>query len=177
LWDRLLLIPLGPVDGGVLEELGCLFSRRTPLMVEWGMNIPLDEGEGQVQARGLLERLPGREATVILGVTAADLSSPGRLYVFGQGALGYGMAVVSYYRLLYAHHGWSPCRELLLERLYKVALHEVGHALGLSHCVGGCVMGVYPSVYQLDRAAGNFCEGCRTRLGWPPGQHSSTGQA
>ncbi len=166
MWNRLVLVPVGPGVAGILEELASLFSRRTPLTAEVVEGI-IWWGKGQGDARDLLERLPPGQDAVVLGVTGRDLGSPGKLYVYGQGAVGHGLGVVSFYRLLYAHQGWSPSPDLLLERLYKVALHEVGHALGLSHCDRECAMGVYPSVYQLDRAPGEFCTGCRARLGWP----------
>ena len=163
------MVPVGSVDDGLLGELEGAFSRGTPLGVDLGGVLPLPRGEGpQVEAREILKGLFPSRSGVVLGVTEADLASPGRLYVFGQAALGHGVAVVSLFRLRHAHHGWSPGRVLLMERLYKVALHEVGHALGLSHCREACAMRVCTSVYQLDRVPGKFCPECRARLGWPP---------
>ncbi len=167
MWRRLLLLSLDTVDEGLLEALAAFISGRTPLEAEVEVGKPAEAGWGnRVLGRRVLEALSPRDDTVVLGVTAADLYTPGRLYVFGQGALGHGLAVVSLYRLLYAHHGWSPSREVLLERLYKVALHEAGHAMGLSHCDGVCVMRVCSSVYQLDRVSGDFCPECASKLGW-----------
>ena len=167
MWHRILLLSLDTVDEGLLEALATLFSERTPLEVDVEVEKPADTGWGdRVLGRRVLQGLPSRDDTVVLGVTATDLYTSGRLYVFGQGALGHGLAVVSLYRLLHAHHGWSPSREVLLERLYRVALHETGHAMGLSHCDGVCVMRVCSSVYQLDRVPGDFCPKCASKLGW-----------
>ena len=118
-------------------------------------------------ARSLLEILPSKGEEVTLGLTEADLCTPGRLYVFGQAAVGKGVGVVSLYRLLYAHHGWSPEKGLLMERVVKVALHEAGHAMGLLHCDWACVMRLCTSVYQIDGAPTWFCSSCKTKLGWP----------
>ncbi len=177
MWSRLVVTPVGPVDRGVLEDLISRLSRETPLDVVLGEPVSVEmDGRHQVPARDLLERLPCKDGEVVLGVTEVDLASPGRLYVFGQAAVGHGLALVSLYRLLHAHHGWSPSRELLNERSYKVALHEVGHALGLPHCGERCVMRMVSSVYQLDNLPPGFCDQCLSKLGWLPGRHSSRGR-
>jgi len=170
LWRSLTLVPVGSVDRDFVQGLIRELSSRVPLRVEVGSCVSLVECQaagGQYLARSLLEILPSNGEEVTLGLTEADLCTPGRLYVFGQAAVGKGVGVVSLYRLLYAHHGWSPEKGLLMERVVKVALHEAGHAMGLLHCDGACVMRLCTSVYQIDGAPTWFCSSCKTKLGWP----------
>jgi predicted Zn-dependent protease len=58
-----------------------------------------------------------------------------------------------------------------LERLAKVAVHEVAHARGLVHCRhAGCVMCAAPKLHHLDELRLQFCRACRERwVGLPAG--------
>ena len=54
-----------------------------------------------------------------------------------------------------------------LERLEKVALHEIGHNLGLDHCVNNkkCMMNdACGTIKQVDNEKVWFCEKCREQL-------------
>ena len=68
----------------------------------------------------------------MLGVTDRDLFIPILTYVFGEAQLGGRAAVVSTARLVEDVELFGP--QLLVERLAKEAVHEVGHAFGLLHC-------------------------------------------
>lgn len=53
------------------------------------------------------------------------------------------------------------------ERLTKVALHEIGHNLGLEHCTSGtnCMMNAANgSVKEIDKERLWFCDKCRRKL-------------
>ena len=51
------------------------------------------------------------------------------------------------------------------ERLAKVALHEVAHVLGLTHCrEEGCLMRFSLGVEHIDGLAMRFCPECELRL-------------
>jgi archaemetzincin len=99
----------------------------------------------------------------ILGVTDRDLFIPILTYVFGEAQLGGTAAVVSTARLLEDVELFG--RRLLVERLAKEAVHEVGHAFGLVHCeTAACVMSRSPAVREVDDKSTDLCGECRARL-------------
>ena len=109
----------------------------------------------------LLEAGPG--AGKVLGVTDRDLFIPILTYVFGEGQLGGGAAVVSTARLMEDVDLIGP--KLLLERLAKEAVHEVGHAFGLLHCATpDCVMARSAGIRNVDEKRPELCAECRGRL-------------
>lgn len=111
--------------------------------------------------RWLLEAGPRRGK--VLGITDRDLFIPILTYVFGEAQLGGGAAVVSTARLTEDVELVGP--RLLVERVAKEAVHEVGHAFGLVHCAGaGCVMARSPAVREVDEKSSELCEACRSRL-------------
>ena len=95
----------------------------------------------------------------VLGVTDVDLFIPILTFVFGEAQVGGRTAVVSTARL--GEPGLRDDR-IVLERLAKEGVHEVGHVLGLLHChTPGCVMGRSASVRDVDRKRGELCPACR----------------
>jgi len=111
--------------------------------------------------RWLLEAGPG--GGKVLGVTDRDLFIPILTYVFGEAQLGGGAAVVSTARLGEDVERVGP--RLLVERIAKEAVHEVGHAFGLVHCgTHGCVMARSPAVREVDEKTSELCGECRERL-------------
>jgi archaemetzincin len=111
--------------------------------------------------RWLLEAGPA--GGKVLGVTDRDLFIPILTYVFGEAQLGGRAAVVSLARLLEDVELFGP--RLLVERLAKEAVHEVGHAFGLLHCATeGCVMGRSPAVREVDEKTTELCDECRARV-------------
>ncbi len=98
----------------------------------------------------------------VLGVTDVDLFIPILTFVFGEAQVGGRAAVVSMARL--AEPGLLDER-IVLERLSKESVHEVGHVLGLLHCeTPGCVMGRSASVRDVDGKRGEPCAACRARV-------------
>lgn len=102
-----------------------------------------------------------RPGEIWLGITEQDISTTkGSNPDYGVMGLGFHpgqAAVASNYRLRNKQH------------FYKVAIHELGHTMGLPHCPD-------KSCYMRDAEGGDptadekyFCTGCRGRLrqkGW-----------
>jgi archaemetzincin len=129
----------------------------------------LDPRRGQhasgVILRWLLEA--GPPGGKVLGVTDQDLFIPILTYVFGEAQLGGAAAVCSTARLAEGVERVGP--GLLVERLAKEAVHEVGHALGLHHCdTPACVMGRSAGLRGVDEKSHQLCKTCRRRLREPP---------
>ena len=98
----------------------------------------------------------------VLGVTDVDLFVPILTFVFGEAQLGGRTAVVSSARL---GHPVVHDERLVLSRLAKESVHEMGHVFGLLHCgVPGCVMGRSADVQDVDRKRVEPCPSCRERL-------------
>jgi archaemetzincin len=111
--------------------------------------------------RWLLEA--GPPTGKVLGVTDRDLFIPILTYVFGEAQLGGRAAVVSTARLMEDVELVGP--GLLVERLAKEAVHEVGHAYGLVHFdAEECVMARSPAVREVDAKSSEPCAECRARL-------------
>ena len=82
--------------------------------------------------------------------------------IFGLGLRPGKTCIISTFRL---HKNVSKQRTL--ERLEKVALHEIGHNLGLNHCTNNkeCMMNdANGTIKQVDNEKVWFCEKCREQL-------------
>lgn len=123
---------------------------------------------GQYDAKALMDFLAkGRPREVIrVGVTEVDLCLPVFTFVFGEAQVGGGVAVASLCRLRQAEGGPPADRSLAYQRLAKVACHEAGHALGLTHCrEEGCLMRFAGDLARLDALEMWLCPACDREVG------------
>ena len=105
----------------------------------------------------------GPKGGKLLGITDVDLFIPILTFVFGEAQLGGASAVVSTARLADPEEVGDA--RVVLERLAKESVHELGHTFGLTHCgAPGCVMGRSASVRDVDRKGSDLCPDCRGRL-------------
>jgi archaemetzincin len=98
-----------------------------------------------------------------IGLTKGDISTTKNTPDWGIMGLGYcpgKSCIASSYRL----HGKNK-----MEKLFKVAIHELGHTQGLPHCsVHDCLMHDAEGKDRLDEEK-EFCEKCKSVLikaGW-----------
>jgi archaemetzincin len=113
----------------------------------------------------LLDTLLPRDGDRILGLTGADISTTkGKIEdwgVLGLGELPGKSGVISSFR------AQRRARDSLQprERLAKVAVHEIGHTLGLDHCPeDGCLMHDAEGKVQSCDVEFDLCEKCRAKI-------------
>jgi archaemetzincin len=177
----ILLLPLGDVDRGLIQDLCPMLEETFATRVEV-QPYPLDlvqffDGERlQYNSTKILYHIATNHvaartrkqdlgSTKILGIASLDLFIPVLTYVFGEAELGGGVSVISYHRLSPERYGLPRNRPLLLERTWKEAVHELGHSCGLIHCpVQLCVMHSSSYVEDIDLKGGHFCASCRRAL-------------
>ncbi|MCX7604349.1 MAG: hypothetical protein N2036_09770 [Bryobacteraceae bacterium] len=123
-----------------------------------------DELRRQVWSTPVLARLASRPhppGAVVVGVTSLDLFVPVFTFVFGEAQVAGPAAVISQHRLREEYYGLPPNPGLLLERLLKELLHELGHTQGLRHCADWrCVMSSAHTVERIDVRQAAFCADC-----------------
>ena len=101
----------------------------------------------------------------IIGITTKDISTTkNEIYdwgVMGLGACPGKACVISTFRLK------TPNKPLFNERFVKVALHELGHTMGLPHCIysNTCFMeSAEGSIKSVDRESKSLCPHCKKIL-------------
>ena len=107
-----------------------------------------------------------RENEKVLAIVSVDLYTDHLNFVFGEANWHTGIAVVSTYRLRTEFYGENPSPELFRKRLFKEAIHELGHTLGLDHCPNPtCVMYFSNSILDTDQKDADLCLQCKFQLG------------
>jgi archaemetzincin len=162
------LIPLG-VGLDLVEQLAASLARsfHTPCRIRpetLDIAFARDERRGQHYSTAILQRLDAiADSTArVLAVTSCDLYVPVLTFVFGEAQLEGNCAVVSTARLHEEFYGMPPRLDILRERLFKEAAHELGHTFGLRHCSDwSCVMSSSHGVELLDVKGAEFCRSCR----------------
>ena len=166
---RLQLLPIGTPDRALLEQLGARLAAQ--FRIGWEvLREPFDarfafhaERE-QYHSSDILSRmrpLVGPDTWRLLAVSDLDLYIPILTFVFGEAQLGGECAAVSLHRLRQEFYGLPADADLLSERLWKEAAHELGHTLQLTHCDHyECVMAASHAVEWIDVKQGEFCGSC-----------------
>jgi len=166
------LLPIGTVDQSLLERLskaltaefiaGCEVLESAP-EPSFALNMARQQYSSTEILASMTDRPVSAEAR-ILAVTSVDLYIPILTFVFGEAQLNGRCAVVSTSRLRQEFYGLPANASLLVERLVKESVHELGHTLGISHCVNyECVMASSHAVELIDLKQRSFCRACRAR--------------
>lgn len=108
-----------------------------------------------------------KESLVILGITSKDIyPKPEWNYVFGLASYTKCSAVVSLFRL---SNGINEKRNFTkgLERLNKIASHEISHMFSLKHCINAvCLMNGSNNIQETDSKPNALCSECLAKLSW-----------
>ena len=113
----------------------------------------------------MLNSIRGDDRSVkILGVTSFDLFVPGLNFVFGLADPVQGVAILSLIRLVAVGEEEKMIR-LIGERIYKEAVHEIGHLFQLTHCPDQkCIMTFANSIWDVDAKLPRLCPSCNRQL-------------
>ena len=169
------LVPLGEVDEATLQAIrdGIGAHARVTVRVEAPRPLPPEAfyaPRRRWRAEKILDALdanPPPGVWKVVAVTAAELSTTkGKVKdwgIGGLGSIGGQSCVVSSY-LIRKH---SRDQGTYARRVADLAVHEMGHTLGLDHCpVPRCVMSDAQGrlIRSLDASTGEFCDLCRRRV-------------
>lgn len=162
----LYLKTIGTVKQGILEDLIRSLD-FLPFKVIKENDYPLfafESRRNQYYAKKIIEHLilniPA-DCEKLIAITDIDLCTPVLTFVFGEAQLGGTAAIVSMNRLKQEFYSLPANNGLLVERLLKVCLHELGHCYGLVHCSNSkCVMYLSNNIISLDNKGKEFCVKC-----------------
>lgn len=163
---RILIVPIGTVEDDtttrVQEGLADSFSAN--VLVAPAVPLPqhaFDQSRNQYLGDALLKALEQRDyvdADRVIGLVSADCYAPGLNFILGQARKPGRFAIVALPRLgrhLPRIENAAARRD---ERVLKVAIHELGHSLGFSHCASmTCVMRFANTVGEVDLTEARFC--------------------
>jgi len=163
------LLPVGKTPAAVLEDLRAAIPKRLPVRCEI-LPVTLDPTPSyhaerqQFHSSEILQRMQSLirpHDWRLLAVAEVDLYIPILTYVFGEAQMGGPCALVSSYRLRQEFYGLDRDENLLRERLFKEAVHELGHTLHLRHCQDyQCAMASSHSVEWIDLRENRLCDAC-----------------
>lgn len=169
------LLPMGSPDTKIpfiiADNIENFFGFKTLIMKTSEMpSIAWYTPRSRYRADTLLDyliRVKPDSCQYIMGITDKDISCTNGPYedwgIFGYGYMPGPSCVVSTFRLARNAHS----DEHFHERVIKVALHELGHNLGLPHCpTPGCLMqDAEGTIVTVDNEKIELCDKCRKLLG------------
>ncbi len=169
---KVYLAPAAHYGDALLDALDGLVSGTFNVQVE-RMSPKLDlaaaysTSRHQYSAENLMAQLvniaPGDGK--ILAMVDVDIFVPIFTFIFGEAQLGGKAALLSTWRLRPEVYGEAHDKALFMERVFKEAMHELGHAFGLKHCyTPGCVMNFSPTIDHVDEKGFKFCPVCTRGL-------------
>jgi archaemetzincin len=167
------LLPLGDVAQATIEKAAAGIESHGPIKAIVEKRLPLppkteSSQKGRYRSELLLDWMAGLDLPgggKLLGITDIDIvarkgGNP-NWGVLGLGAIDGRMCVISTFRMKKKKGGGTVTDDIVTERLWKTAIHEVGHTIGIDHCpVRGCLMqDARGTVFTTDEEH-DFCPKC-----------------
>jgi archaemetzincin len=162
--------PFGEVPDAALQAVAAFI--RTHLHLGAQILAPLqtptgayDQKRGQYNAATLIKAfksMPFDEGLdKVIAVMNVDLFIPIFTHVLGEANEGGRFALASLFRLGDAADRLPASLDQIVERLVKVAIHELGHLFNMGHCLNKhCLMHYSGNLADLDVTSLAFCDYC-----------------
>ncbi|MBL7179000.1 MAG: archaemetzincin family Zn-dependent metalloprotease [Desulfobacterales bacterium] len=166
---------VGRVEEGILGHIAECISSRCGLecRIFSGMENPryaYNDTRCQYNSKLILKHLVQQcphNALRFIGVTPVDLYVPILKFVFGLAQIEGRCAVISVHRLCPRFYNQPSNPGLLLARMEKTVLHELGHTFGITHCRDRrCVMFSSIRIDDTDYKQPDFCPTCFELFKW-----------
>ncbi len=167
------IIPVHISDSKILTSLSKEITQQFGLQtlinnIEFDVFFAYDSYRNQYHSTKLISgirNLIDSTKDKYLAVTEFDLFIPILTYVFGEAQLNGPVSIVSTKRLQPEFYGLPEDENLVLDRLKKEAIHELGHTFGLHHCPDfQCVLHSSTYVEEIDFKLVSFCKNCLLKL-------------
>ena len=169
------ICPIGSVDPGILEHIAksilircgltCKIAKRMEYP-QYAYNTTRCQYNSKLILKHLLEHSL-QDSFRVMGVTPLDLYVPILKFVFGLAQIQGKCSIISLHRLHPEFYDQPPDSDLLLARVEKTALHELGHTLGMTHCRDRrCVMYSSTRIEDTDVKPPDFCSTCFELFQW-----------
>jgi archaemetzincin len=167
--------PLGHVPALALHSIEAHIRTHLNLMSDIlppleNPNYAYDQKRGQYNAATILKALqsiPFQNHDKVIAVVNVDLFIPIFTHVWGEAKEGGKYAVASLYRLSGAPDRPNAPMNQIIERLVKVAIHELGHLFSMAHCLNKrCLMHYSGNLRDLDTTSLTFCDYCSEFLSY-----------
>lgn len=151
------------------QQIGEIFEVRTSvLQASLNLNCAFDSSRGQYNSTALLAQILNSYQSSNekkIAIVDVDLYIPVLTYVFGEAQLEGTAAIVSLHRLSNQFYGLPRDDKLMVQRLGKEIVHELGHTFGLYHCRQfECVMRSSTYVEEIDLKRITPCIHCAVLL-------------
>ena len=142
----------------------CTESFGNPEILREAYNPARKQYHSTTILRNVNELMKHVRTDEILTVVDVDLYVPRLNFVFGEAQCPGRFAIISTYRLKPEFYGVGN-GELFVSRVKKEAVHELGHVLGLIHCINPqCVMYFSNSIFDTDYKGDQFCSTCNKKI-------------
>ena len=166
-------IPAGDIDLETVERIASETAQSYGMMYRISERIDLPQDayiDEKVQydislILAGLRKSPSAPNTKRIMITDADVTTTGYNFLFGLADLYGNSSVMSTHRLMPKTVKSGNPNEMFFDHCIKIAIHELGHTFGFSHCEDNtCVMCFSNSALELDFTDREFCDKCRSRI-------------
>ena len=167
----ILIVPIEDLKIDYLEKAKVYLEKVYKEEVKITKSIPLnkvcfDKKRNQYKASCLIANSKNFKEGKIAYVCNVDLYEGNLNFLFGLAENIVGRrCIVSIFRLKESFYGKKEDEDLLIVRIAKEIIHEVGHLKGLRHCPDKkCIMHFSNSIYDTDFKDYKFCKVCEEKL-------------